>query len=70
VPKVGGAGDPVPIALGNVEDLQRQLEEALSKAKAEATTGVERAAQAREQGYQQSCADPLGYLHKVLVTLA
>ena len=48
--KAGGAGDLVPVGLG--KDLQCQLEEALSKAKVEATAGAERAAQAREQGYQ------------------
>ncbi|KAJ8440774.1 hypothetical protein Cgig2_007180 [Carnegiea gigantea] len=34
------------------KDLQRQLDEALSKAEAEATAGAERAAKAKEQGYQ------------------
>jgi len=34
------------------------------------TTGAERVAQAKEQGYQQDRADTLWYLRKVLVTLA
>jgi len=48
--------------------MKRQLEEALSKAKA--IVGVERVVQAREQGYQQGRVDTLEYLRKVLVTLA
>jgi len=52
------------------KDLQHRLEKALAKAKVEATSGAERAAQAKEQGYQQGPAKTLGYLHKVLVTLA
>ncbi|KAJ8420250.1 hypothetical protein Cgig2_033521 [Carnegiea gigantea] len=43
--------------------LQRHLEEALAKAGANV-------AQAKEQGYQQGRTDTLGYLRKVLVTLA
>ncbi|KAJ8420401.1 hypothetical protein Cgig2_028073 [Carnegiea gigantea] len=38
------------------KDLQRQLEEVLSKAKAEATAGAERAVKTRAQGYQQGRA--------------
>ena len=37
--------------------------EALSTAKAEATAGAKRAAQARKQDYQQGRADMLEYLH-------
>ncbi|KAJ8426754.1 hypothetical protein Cgig2_029423 [Carnegiea gigantea] len=43
--------------------LPRQLEEALVKAEAEV-------AQAKEHGYQQGHVDTLGYLRKVLMTLA
>ncbi|KAJ8424397.1 hypothetical protein Cgig2_006319 [Carnegiea gigantea] len=54
--------------------LEGLLEEALSKAEAEAeaeaTAGTERAVKAKEQGYQQSRADVMGYLCRVLVTLA
>ena len=50
--------------------MQRQLKDVLSKAEAKATAGAERAAKAKEQGYQQGRADAMGYLRKVLVTLA
>jgi len=52
------------------KDLQRQLEEVLAKVKAENTAGAESVAQAKEYGYQQSRVNTLGYLCKVLVTLA
>ena len=42
----------------------------LAKAEAEAAVGVEGMAQAKEQGYQQGGAETLGYLRRLLVTLA
>ncbi|KAJ8427306.1 hypothetical protein Cgig2_032955 [Carnegiea gigantea] len=42
------------------KSLQRQLEEALMKAEADAAAGPKRVAQAKEQGYQQGHADTLG----------
>ena len=52
------------------KSMQCQLEEALAKAETDAVAGTERAAQSKEQGYQQGRVETLGYLCKVLVTLA
>ena len=48
------------------KDLQCQLEEALSKAEAEATARAERAAQARKHGYSQGYVHMLDFLRKVM----
>ncbi|KAJ8429036.1 LOW QUALITY PROTEIN: hypothetical protein Cgig2_016941 [Carnegiea gigantea] len=59
------------------KDLQGRLNEALSKAeaalakaKAEAAVGVEKAAKAEELGYQRGREEVIGFLRKVLTTLA
>jgi len=59
-----------------MKDLQGRLNEALSKAKAaltkaeaEATAGVEKAAKVEELGHRTGRMESMDFLHKVLITL-